>query len=66
MKSFITVDEAAKKWGISKRRVQLLCSEGRVDGAKKHASVWAIPDDAKKPEDRRLRSSKLKLLNGGE
>ena len=35
MKSLITVDEAAKKWGISKRRVQLLCSEGRVDGASK-------------------------------
>lgn len=49
MNNYITVREAAKKWKISERRVQILCSEGRIEGAEKYASVWAIPRDAKKP-----------------
>ena len=60
MKSFITVDEAAKKWGISKRRVQLYAQSGRVDGAKNMLQYGQFLM-MQKPEDRRLRSSKLKL-----
>ena len=30
---YISIDEAAKKWGLSKRFVQLLCSNGRIEGA---------------------------------
>lgn len=50
MLDYITAEVAAKDWGISKRRVQVLCAEGRVDGAIKHGGVWAIPKEAKKPE----------------
>ena len=50
----MTVKEAAEKWGLSVRRVQLLCVEGRIEGAMKHASVWAIPKDADKPKDERI------------
>ncbi len=50
MKEYITAQEAAKKWGITVRRVQVLCAEGRISGAIKHASVWAIPKDAEKPK----------------
>ena len=46
MYEYMTVKEAAEKWGLSVRRVQLLCVEGRIEGAIKHASVWAIPKDA--------------------
>lgn len=49
MHDYITVEIAAENWGISKRRVQVLCSEGRVKGAIKHGGVWAIPLSATKP-----------------
>ena len=54
----MTVKEAAGKWGLSVRRVQLLCVEGRIEGAIKHASVWAIPKGAEKPKDERIITGK--------
>lgn len=50
---FISAKEAADKWGISKRRVQILCAEGRIEGASKVGMMWVIPEDAKKPLDKR-------------
>ncbi|WP_333593973.1 DNA-binding protein [Anaerospora hongkongensis] len=50
---YITAQEAADKWGITRRRVQILCSEGRIDGAIKMANLWVIPKEAEKPEDAR-------------
>lgn len=50
---YITVREAAKKWNISLRLAQKLCTEGRIPGAQKFGSAWAIPADADKPEDLR-------------
>lgn len=50
MIDYITTDVAADKWRISKRREQVLCLEGRVNGAVKHGGVWAIPKEATKPE----------------
>ncbi len=50
MLDYITAEAAAKHWKISKRRVQVLCADGRVIGAIKYSGVWAIPKDAKKPE----------------
>lgn len=49
MNGFMTVDEVAKKWQVSIRRVQVLCNEGRVVGAEKHGNVWFIPKIASKP-----------------
>lgn len=40
-------------WGISSRRISLLCSQDRVDGAVKKGKTWLIPAEAKKPEDPR-------------
>lgn len=54
--SFLTTTEMSKVWGISSRRIALLCSQGRVDGATMKGKTWLIPKDAKKPEDpRRVR-----------
>ena len=53
MQEYMTVKEAAKKWGISQRRVQMLCSNNRIDGAMKWNRSWAIPRKAKKPKDER-------------
>jgi len=45
--------EAADKWGISQRRVAVLCSEGRIKGAKMIGNAWIIPVTARKPIDAR-------------
>ena len=54
---YLTTSEVGKVWGISARRVQILCKEGRIDGAI-NKGIWLIPSDAKKPEDpRKLRKN---------
>lgn len=55
---FITIKDAAKKWDISKRRIQTLCSEGRIPGAERLGYCWAIPKDAEKPADARVKSGR--------
>lgn len=50
---YMTANQASKKWSISQRRVQILCSEGRIPGVFKLGEVWAIPADTKKPDDKR-------------
>ncbi|MFA5537126.1 MAG: DNA-binding protein [Bacillota bacterium] len=50
---FLSARETAVKWDISRRRVQILCEEGRIEGAFKLSDVWVIPKDAEKPADRR-------------
>ena len=52
---YITVKQAAEKWGISDRRVRTLCSEGKIPGAFQNGKIWAIPYDAKKPTDARYK-----------
>lgn len=58
MEGYMTLKEAAKKWGIGDRRINTLCLEGRIDGASKVGNVWVIPNDAHKPEDNRIKSGK--------
>ena len=55
-----TIAEASKEWGISPRRIQVLCNEGRIDGAAKLGQTWAIPIDATKPRDERVTSGQYK------
>lgn len=55
---YMTIQEAAIKWGISSRRIQVLCAEGRLEGAVKFGRQWAIPADLEKPEDARIKSGK--------
>ena len=56
----LTVQDASLKWGISERRITLLCSQGRINGAEKIAGAWLMPKDAKKPTDARVKSGKYK------
>lgn len=51
----ITAKEAAKKWGITPRQVQLLCAKGRMPGAVCFGHAWRIPVAAEKPQDGRCR-----------
>jgi hypothetical protein len=56
---YITAKAAAEKWGISQRRVQVLCEQDRVDGAKRLGWAWAIPKNALKPADARQKKTKI-------
>lgn len=55
---YISVSEAAKKWGISERRVQKLCEENRIQGLSRFSYMWMIPKDAEKPADGRTKPQK--------
>ena len=55
---YMTIAEASKKWSISARRIQTLCSQGRVPGAERLGYGWVLPKDAVKPADARIKSGK--------
>ena len=77
---YIKVSKAAEKWGISARRVRVLCAEGKIDGVIRKGNLYMIPATASKPVDGRLgrngrlleiekkrdRLSKLRPLTQGE
>ena len=50
---FMSAREAADKWGISQRRVAVLCSEQRIAEATMVGNMWIIPTSAEKPIDAR-------------
>ncbi len=58
---YITVKQAAEKWGISDRRVRILCAEGKILGVTREGRSWMIPADAKKPEDGRFKATESLL-----
>ncbi|WP_370812987.1 helix-turn-helix domain-containing protein [Butyricicoccus pullicaecorum] len=60
IESYITVNALAEKWGLSPRTVQIMCAEGKIDGAVKFGRSWAIPVDAERPADGRVFSGKYK------
>lgn len=57
--NLLTTSQVSKKWNISQRRVDVLCKEGRIEGAVMIGNRWFLPDNVKKPEDGR-RQRKIK------
>ena len=55
--NYLSIRQTAEKWNLSKRRVQILCAEDRINGAIRIDSTWAIPADAQKPADARCEFS---------
>ena len=55
---YVTPKDKAAEWGITQRRVEILCGNSRVPGAYRLGRVWAIPKAAKKPIDRRTKTAK--------
>ncbi len=53
---YMTVKEASERWGISDRRIRVLCSQGKIPGAFQQGRGWKIPIDAQKPSDGRFKS----------
>lgn len=54
IKGYISIREAFYRWGVSERRVNQYCADGRIPGASRFGRSWAIPEDAKKPADPRI------------
>ena len=59
---YITVKQAAEKWGISERRIRVLCAQGKINGVYQEGRGWKIPADALKPADGRYKSKESILL----
>ena len=59
MEGYLSIREAAEKWGVSERRINQYCTQGRIAGAEQFGGAWAIPENAKKPEDPRRRKKQL-------
>lgn len=55
---YLSTKKASEKWGISDRRIRVLCNEGRIEGAIKIGRNWSIPVDAIKPVDAREANKK--------
>lgn len=55
---YCSIRQISEKWGISVRRIQVLCAEERITGAVKIEYSWAIPANAEKPKDARIKSGK--------
>ena len=77
--NYIKASQAAEKWGISPRRVRMLCAEGKIEGAVQKGKLYMIPENAQKPADGRVkyniladieakkaRLSELRPLTAGE
>lgn len=56
----MSIANASNKWGISKRRIQVLCAQNRIEGVTHFGKSWAIPINAQKPRDARIKNGKYK------
>ena len=69
MDGYLTIKEMAEKWNITARSVQKMCVDGRIKGAQRLGTVWAIPEDTLRPKDGRVTTGKYKnwrkSRNGG-
>jgi len=56
MDGYMSARDAAKRWNITDRQVQKMCSEGMIPKVVRFGRSWVIPEDAEKP----TRTGKLK------
>ena len=54
----LSIRQTSEKWNLSPRWINDLCSDGRIPGAMKIGSYWAIPEDAERPKDARVKSGR--------
>lgn len=54
---YITIKEAAAKWGVSTRAVTYHVVNGRIAGAIKRGNLWLIPQNSPRPSDERRKKS---------
>ena len=60
---YLTIQEVSDRWELSKRRIQILCKEKRIPGARMLGNMWVIPDNASRPIDERVKTPLIKKHN---
>ncbi len=55
---YLTTVEMSERWNITPRRIGVLCSEGRIEGAIKKGKTWLIPAHSQKPADARFKDKR--------
>ena len=55
---YLSTKDTSEKWGIGQRRIQILCKQDRIPGAFHVGNSWAIPEDATKPKDERIKTGR--------
>ena len=56
--NYLSIRQTSEKWGISARWISDLCKGNRIPGAVKIGTYWAIPENAEKPKDARIKTGK--------
>ena len=51
---YVKISQMAEKWGITARRIRVLCAEGKIPGVIRKGNLYMIPADAQKPVDGRF------------
>ena len=49
MNGYVRAEDLTEKWNVTTRQIQMLCKAGKIEGATKFGTTWAIPEDAVKP-----------------
>ena len=60
IEGYVTAKEMAEKWEVSLRTLQIMCAEGKIPGASKFGNIWAVPENAVRPADGRVKSGKYR------
>ena len=64
---FLSITQTAEKWGFQEDEFRFYAEKGRIQGARKIESYWAVSDDAVKQKDKRMKSGKyIKSKNTDE
>jgi len=64
--NYLTIKEAAEKWGVSGRMVTYYCVAGRIEGVIRKGNMWLVPADAEKPKDGRYKNKRKKKVKADE
>ena len=54
--NYLSIQELAERWEVHPRTVQVMCRDGKIDGAVKFGRSWAIPEGVERPKDMRVKS----------
>lgn len=58
IEGYTMVVEISKRWNLKMRTIQMMCLEGKIEGATKVGNTWVIHEDSTKPLDGRVKSGK--------
>ena len=58
IEGYKTVSDLAVQWNLKPRTIQIMCAQGKIDGATKVGNMWVIPENTEKPMDLRIKSGK--------